>query len=209
MSRVLRLLIALAIAAPVVISMAAPAVACSCAPLSPDKILKQADAVVAGHVVDEQPVDPMNTHSTLAVDGVYKGDVEATITLTAEIGSDWVSSCAVLYPVGSTVDPLVLERLDDGTYRISACAFLSRVQVLKLAGDARPPPPASETPSAVASPLPATEDDAGLNWPAVGGGLALAVVAIALVLHRSGRRNQGEDPSPFDQIEATPHDPSG
>ena len=48
MSRVLRLVIALAIAAPALVSMAGPAVACSCAPLPAKKVLAQADAVVVG-----------------------------------------------------------------------------------------------------------------------------------------------------------------
>ena len=129
MARLLRPLIALAIAAPALVSMAGPAVACSCAPQPVKTVLANADAVVAGHVVGEQPIDSMTTHSLLAVDGVYKGKVGATITLNANIGYGGGSSCAVLYPVGSKVDPLVLQRLDDGTYQASTCAFLSRAEV--------------------------------------------------------------------------------
>ena len=165
MSRALRLVIALAIATPLFVSMGGPAVACSCVQQTAQKVLERADAVVAGHVVGEQPIDAMNTHSTLAVDGVYKGHVDATIVLNANIGFGGGSSCAVLYPVGSKADPLVLERLDDGTYQVSVCAFLSRAEVVRLLGSARPPPPGSAAPSVVAAAHPSTTP-AGRREPA-------------------------------------------
>jgi len=201
MSRILRLVIALAIAAPALVSMAGPAVACSCAPWPAKKVIAQADAVVAGHVIGEQPIDAMTTHSTLAVDGVYKGKVDATIVLSANMGFGGTNSCAVLYPVGSKVDPLVLERLDDGTYQIAICSFLSRGEVLKLAGDARPPPKASASPSAAPSPDTAATIG-GLSWPAVVGGVLVAVLAIALLFRWSGRRRRARR-SPVQELQAT------
>jgi hypothetical protein len=201
MSRLLRPLVALAIAAPALISMAGPAVACSCAPQSVKKVLANADAVVAGHVVGEQPIDSMSTHSLLAVDGVYKGKVEATVTLNASIGYGGGSSCAVLYPVGSKVDPLVLQRLDDGTYQISGCGFLTRAEVVKVLGTARPPPHAHASPSATAPALPPPADRRGLSWAAVLGGLVLAVGAIGLLLRWSGRRKERHRPTPIEKMQ--------
>ncbi|MEP6758954.1 MAG: hypothetical protein ABJB55_07150 [Actinomycetota bacterium] len=206
MPRILRLAVALAITAPALVSMAGPAVACSCAPLPAAKVLAQADAVVAGHVIGEQPIEAMITDSTLAVDGVYKGKVDATITLTANIGPGGVNSCAVLYPVGSKVDPLVLHRLDDGTYQIALCTFLSRAQVINLVGNARPPPPTQETPSASASPLPAADGDVGVSRPAVAAGIVLAVLAIALLLRWSGRRKRRVDLTPVQRIQRAARD---
>ena len=201
MPRVLRLVIALAIAASSLVSMAGPAVACSCAPWPAQKVLTRADAVVAGHVIGEQPVDPMNTQSTLAVDGVYKGKVGATIVLTANIGTGGANSCAVLYPVGSKIDPLVLQRLDDGTYQIAICSFLSRAEVVKLAGAARPPPKGSASPSASPSPSSAAAIG-GLSWAAVVGGVVVAVIAIALLFRWSGRRRRARR-SPVQELQAT------
>ena len=201
MSRLLRSLIALAIAAPALVSMAGPAVACSCAPQSVKKVLADADAVVAGHVVGEQPIDPMSTHSLLAVDGVYKGKVEATVTLNANIGYGGGSSCAVLYPVGSKVDPLVLQRLDDGTYQASTCAFLSRAEVVKVLGTARPPPHASASPSAAAAAPPSAAVRRGLSWAAVLGGLLLAVGAIVLLRRWSARRRERHRPSSIEKMQ--------
>ncbi len=201
MSRLLRPLIALAIAAPAVVSMAGPAVACSCAPQSVKKVLANADAVVAGHVVGEQPIDSVTTHSLLAVDGVYKGKVDATITLHANIGYGGGSSCALLYPVGSKVDPLVLQRLDDGTYQISTCGFLSRAEVVKALGTARPPPRAPASPSAAAAATPPPADRRGLSGAAVLGGLLLAIGAIVLLRRWSGRRRERHQPSPIEKMQ--------
>jgi len=200
MSRLLRPLIALAIAAPA-FAMAGPAVACSCAPQSVKKVLANADAVVAGHVVGEQPIDAMSTHSLLAVDGVYKGKVEATITLTANIGYGGGSSCSVLYPVGSKVDPVVLQRLDDGTFQVAVCDFLSHAEVVKALGAARPPPHASAAPSAAAPALSPPAIRRGLSWAAVVGGLLLAVGAIELLRRWSSRRRERHQPTPIEKMQ--------
>jgi hypothetical protein len=201
MSRLLRPLIALAIAAPALVSMAGPAVACSCAPQSVKKVLANADAVVAGHVVGEQPIDSMSTHSLLAVDGVYKGKVEATITLNANIGFGGGSSCAVLYPVGSKVDPLVLQRLDDGTYQAFTCAFLTRAEVVRVLGTARPPPRASASPTPAAAATPPAADRRGLSSAAVLGGLLLAMGAIVFLRRWSGRRRERHQPSSIEKMQ--------
>ena len=201
MSRLLRPLLALAIAAPALVSMAGPAVACSCASQSVRKVLANADAVVAGHVVGEQPIDSMRTDSLLAVDGVYKGKVEATITLHANIGYGGGSSCALLYPVGSKVDPLVLQRLDDGTYQASTCGFLSRAQVVKVLGTARPPPHATASPSLAAAAQPPAADRWRLSWAAVLGGLLLAAGSVALLRRWSSRRRERHQPSPIEEMQ--------
>ena len=154
-------------------------------------------------MVGEQPIDAMNTHSTLAVDGVYKGHVDATIVLNANIGFGGGSSCAVLYPVGSKADPLVLQRLDDGTYQVSVCAFLSRAEVVRVLGSARPPPPSSEAPSVAAAAYPSTTPPGGVSRPAVLGGLVVALLAIALILRWSGRGRRRQEPSAVEELQAT------
>ena len=201
MSRILRLVIALALTAPALVSMAGPAVACSCLPQSAHKVIAQADAVVAGHVIGEQPIDPMTTHSTLAVDGIYSGKVDATVVLSANLGSGGANSCAVLYPVGSKVDPLVLQRLDDGTYQVEVCALLSHAELVRVLGTARPPPRASASPSPAAAATPPAADRRGLSPAAVLGGLLLAMGAIVLLRRWSGRRRERHQPTPIEEMQ--------
>jgi hypothetical protein len=192
MSRLARVLLAATIAIPLIASMPGRAVACDCAGLDAGKIVKHADAIVAGHVVSQTEVDPVDTRSELAVDGVYKGDVGATLTLSAALGPSGGSDCAVLYPVGSRIDPLVLTGLPDGTYAVDVCSMAAAPQITKLIGTARPPPEAAAT-AAASPPLGTAASPAGgVSWPAVAGGVAVAVGLIAFALWRSGRRHAEE-----------------
>ncbi len=198
----IRVLIVLAIAAPLFVATGGRAIACSCAPSPADRVLRRADAVVAGHVIDEATVDAMTTRSTLAVDGVYRGRVPATITLEADVGPGGGSTCAVLYPVGASVDPLVLERLADGAYRVDVCALLSADEIRSELGAPRAPPPGAAGPGLSSGPSPARPPIAsapatghGLSWPAIAGGLALALVAMIVVV----RRARGDEPADADE----------
>jgi hypothetical protein len=182
--RALRLLTAIAIAAPLLVATGGRAVACSCAPLTARQTIHRADAIVAGHIVDQIEVDPVSTRSTLAVDGVYKGRVAAQVTLVGNLGSGGGSACAVLYPVGAVVDPLVLERHDDGTYEVSTCSLLSLAAVRARLGEARPPP--APSPASVAAAAPSIVQR-GLSWPAVLGGVAVALLLMAWALRRAHR----------------------
>ena len=190
MARALRLLLATAMALPLLVATGGRAIACSCAPQSPRETIRQADAIVAGHVTGQAQRDPTTTNTTVAVDGVYAGAVPAEITLVANLGDSGGSSCAVLYPMGSEVDPLVLQAVGDGTYEVSVCSLLDAAAVRSRLGDAAPPPPASsgETPPPDAT-VPVNR---GLSWPAVLGGVALAIVLIAWALRRSAREQRAD-----------------
>jgi hypothetical protein len=193
MSRAVRVLLAAAVAVPLVASIPGRAVACDCAALDAKKIVHQADAIVAGHVVSQTEVDPVDTRSELAVDGIYLGQVAATITLSAAVGPGGGSDCAVLYPVAARVDPLVLRAQPDGTYVVDTCSMVVAREIAKLLGDARPPPPAASPTDAGAVPPVATEPvGGGVSWPAVAGGVVLAVVLIGGALWRSARRHAEE-----------------
>ena len=220
MRPILRVLLASAIAVPLVASTLGPAFACKCALLDPHRIVRQADAIVAGRVVNVVTLDPMHTMSSLAVDGVYEGRVGSTLTLRSDIGPGGGSDCAVFYPVGSNVDPLVLNRLPDDTYMVDVCAMPMTAEIAKLIGAARPPPPNGPSPaplptvvSAVPAPtnVPAPTD--GVSWPAVGGGALIALALIVLAVRRTARGGDAETPGPEDvpaaEEGAPPSEPSG
>lgn len=187
MGRVVRLVVAIAIAMPLAVATGGRAVACSCAPAPAKRIIQRADAIVAGHAVNQIAVDAMNTQTTLVVDGVYKGNVPAEITLVANIGSGGGSSCAILYPLGATVDPVVLARQDDGTYVVQPCAFLTLDAVRARLGRAKPPPPGASPTDGTLAAAPPSVVDPRISWPAVVGGFAVAIALMAWALRRAHR----------------------
>ena len=221
MPRWVRLLVAIAIGAPLVGSSPGPAVACECARVDPHRVVKRADAIIAGHVLDVVTFDPTRTMSSIEVDGVYEGRVGATVTVRSDIGPAGGSDCTVLYPVGSQIDPLVLLRQPDQTYVVDICAMPMAGQVSKLLGNARPPPadgpPAAPIPtSAAAAPVAAAAAPERVSWPAVGAGalLALALIMFAVLrsargvaVERVGSDADGEEPAHEDH--PPPGDPSG
>jgi hypothetical protein len=205
--RVARLLIAAAVAVPLVGSAAGRAVACVCLPATAQQIVHGADAIVAGRIQSEIPLGATRTRSIVRVQGVYRGTVPATIFVDAALGSGGGSDCAVLYPVGSEVDPMVLQKLPGGSYTIEPCVLGSMPHVRALLGDARPPPLAGPSPSVSSSGVPApvatSTSISGMSWAAVGIGLLLAVGLIAGAVRWSGRRAV-ETVSPFDDVPQAP-----
>jgi hypothetical protein len=209
----LRVLVALAIGLPLVASMPGRAIACECARLDPHRIVKQADAIVAARVAHMVTVDQTHTMSSLAVDGVYEGRVGPTLTLRSDIGPAGGSDCAVLYPVGSRIDPLVLDRLPDDTYVVDICAMPVVGQIDRLLGTPRPPPanapPAAPIPSVGAAVPPSAtvpQPQDRINWPAVGGGAFIALALIALAVRRSARGTGAEPPGPGDEPVVAPRE---
>jgi len=205
--RIARLLIAAAVAVPLVGSAAGRAVACVCLPATAQQIVHGADAIVVGRIQSEIPLGATRTRSIVKVQGVYRGTVPATIFVDAALGSGGGSDCAVLYPVGSEVDPMVLQKLPGGSYTIEPCVLGSMPHVRALLGDARPPPLAGLSPSVSSSGLPApvatSTSISGMSWAAVGIGLLLAVGLIAGAVRWSGRRAV-ETVSPFDDVPQAP-----
>jgi hypothetical protein len=205
--RVARLLIAAAVAVPLVGSAAGRAVACVCLPATAQQIVHGADAIVVGRIQSEIPLGATRTRSIVRVQGVYRGTVPATIFVDAALGSGGGSDCAVLYPVGSEVDPMVLQKLPGGSYTMEPCVLGSMPHVRALLGDARPPPLAGPSPSVSSSGVPApvatSTSISGMSWAAVGIGLLLAVGLIAGAVRWSGRRAV-ETVSPFDDVPQAP-----
>jgi hypothetical protein len=205
--RVARLLIAAAVAIPLVGSAAGRAVACACLPEDAKQIVHGADAIIAGRIEGEIPLDATRTRSIVKVQGVYRGTVPARIFVDSALGSGGGSDCAVLYPVGSEVDPMVLQKLPGGSYTIEPCVLGSMPHVRALLGAARPPPLGGLSPSVSTSgvpvPVATSTPISGMSWAAVGIGLLLAVGLIAGAVRWSGRRAV-ETASPFDDVPAAP-----
>jgi hypothetical protein len=201
--RIARLLVAAAVAVPLVGSAAGPAAACACVPSDAKQIVRRADAVVEGRIENQITVDPTHTRSIVKVQGVYRGNVAGTIFLDTDLGPGGGSSCSVLYPVGSVVDPMVLQKAPGGAYTMEPCVIGSVPHLRALLGAARPPPLAGPAPSltgsAVAVPVATSRPISGMSWGAVALGLVLAVVLIAAFVRWSGRRAV-ETVSPFDDV---------
>jgi hypothetical protein len=210
--RIARLLLAAAVAVPLVGSAAGPAAACACVPSGAKQILRSADAIIAGKVENEITLDASHTRSIVRVQGVYRGNPPATIYVDTDLGTGGGKSCALLYPVGSVVDPMVLQKLPDGNYTIEQCVIGSTPQLRALLGTARPPPLAGLSPSPDGTELPvpvATSTPiSGMRWGAVALGLALGVVLIAAALRWSGR-GAVEPVSPFDDLPGPSVDGAG
>jgi hypothetical protein len=207
--RITRLLVAAAVAVPLVGSAAGPAAACACVPSSAKQIVHRADAVIAGRIENQITVDATQTRSIVKVQGVYRGNVPATIYVDSALGPGGGSSCAVLYPVGSVVDPMVLQKAPGGAFTMEPCVIGSVPHLRALLGDARPPPlggaPPSLTGSAMPVPVATSTPISGMSWGAVALGLLVAVVLIAAFVRWSGRRAI-ESTSPFDDVLAMPPD---
>jgi hypothetical protein len=201
--RVARLVVAAAVSVPLLAAAPGPAVACTCLPLDAHQIVRRADAIIAGRVTNELELDPTHTRSVVQVQGVYQGHVPATVNVDADLGPGGGSSCAVLYPVGSEVDPMLLVRAPGGSYTIDPCLIGTMPHVMALLGDARPPPPASPSPSKIPIPIAGPTPIPGMSWPAVVAGLVLAVALIVAAVRWSGR-GAAETASPFDDLPAGP-----
>jgi hypothetical protein len=200
---VARLVVAAAVAVPLLAAAPGPAVACSCQPLDAHQIVRRADAIIAGRVTNEIELDATRTRSVVEVQGVYRGHVPATVNVDAALGPGGGSSCAVLYPVGSEVDPMLLIRAPGGSYTIDPCLIGSMPHVRALLGGARPPPPGSPSPSGVPIPIAGSTPLPGMSWPAVVAGLVLAVALIVAALRWTGR-GATETASPFDDLPTGP-----
>lgn len=224
MGRLLRAGLVATLVLPLFVATGGRAIACSCAVGTARDVIRNANAIVVGHIDDERPIDALHTATIVTVTGVYKGRVAPIITLTADLGNGGGSSCAVLYPVGDTVDPLVLGRHADGTYEVQLCSIVSASAVRGVLGDPVPVAQVSGSPlpsgSATPAVPPATSDDVGasgggLSWPAVAVGAILAVALIALALRRASRAERAERAGTEDAPEgaesdpAAPGDPSG
>ena len=185
---VLRAVLALALAAAGLFWSAAPCLACSCVPSSPGQMLRRADAAFIGRVVNDV-MTPTGTTQTFAVEEVYEGELGFTVDVWAQIGTEVVNTCSVLYPRDDRVAVLLFED-QEGRWTAQACAHVTPAELRAVAGT-------PYEPVATSSPTPApgirgdlvgdSEAAEPSAWTVIVLGTALALAAIGLQIAWSAR----------------------
>lgn len=171
-------ILALGLAVAGLLALAPPCLACSCAPSTPAGSFRGADAAFIGRVVRDTTV-AKGTTQTFEVDQVFKGRLASTVDVWTEIGTEWVSSCAVLYPAGEPVALLLWED-ERGRWQASSCSPITVAELRRVGGEPRDPIPVPSPDVAVpSSELDGADGSPGLpTWAvvAIGAGVALALV---------------------------------
>jgi hypothetical protein len=194
-----RLAVVALLAVPAVFGTATPCSACSCVPRTPKELLRRADAAFVGTVVAEQQIEPTTTVQTFAVEGVFKGALDASVNVTEPIGSGGGSTCGVAYPRDTRV-AVVLYR-QGGGWTTDSCSLVSLADLEAVAPSPRQPRPGpSPSPSAVVPPPPPGSSP-GLGWPAAMLGLLVGVAGIALALSLGGRSGRPRGTPPVASID--------
>jgi hypothetical protein len=173
------------LAVPAVVSAAQPCAACSCAPRSPERAFRDADAAFVGSVVDQQAIDPTTTVQTFEVRSLFKGPLGPTVNVIAPIGSGGGSTCGVLYGPGEVA--VILYRDGDG-WTTDACSRITVEQLRRLAAPPTHPSPSPvATPSAIVAPV---TGRGRVGWPTAILGLLAGIAAIAATLALATRRHR-------------------
>jgi len=194
-----RLAVVALLAVPAVFGTATPCSACSCVPRTPKELLRRADAAFVGTVVAEQQIEPTTTVQTFAVEGVFKGALDASVNVTEPIGSGGGSTCGVTYPRDTRV-AVVLYR-QGGGWTTDSCSLVSLADLEAVAPSPHQPRPGpSPSPSAVVPPPPPTSSP-GLGWQAAMLGLLVGVAGIALALSLGGRSGRPRGTAPVGSID--------
>ena len=194
-----RLAVVALLAVPAVFGTATPCSACSCVPRTPKELLRRADAAFVGTVVAEQQIEPTTTVQTFAVEGVFKGALDASVNVTEPIGSGGGSTCGVAYP-RDTRFAVVLYR-QGGGWTTDSCSLVSLADLEAVAPSPHQPRPGpSPSPSAVVPPPPPASSP-GLGWQAAMLGLLVGVAGIALALSLGGRSGRPRGTAPVGSID--------
>jgi hypothetical protein len=180
-----RLAVVALLAVPAVFGTATPCSACSCVPRTPKELLRRADAAFVGTVVAEQQIEPTTTVQTFAVEGVFKGALDASVNVTEPIGSGGGSTCGVAYPRDTRV-AVVLYR-QGGGWTTDSCSLVSLADLEAVAASPHQPRPGPSPSSSAGAPPPLPGSSPGLGWQAAMLGLLVGVAGIALALSLGGR----------------------
>ena len=198
-----RLAVVVLLAAPAVFGTATPCSACSCVPRTPKELLRRADAAFVGTVVAERQIEPTTTVQTFAVEGVFKGALDASVNVTEPIGSGGGSTCGVAYPRDTRV-AVVLYRQDDGQgggWTTDSCSLVSLADLEAVAPSPHQPRPGPSPSPSVAVPPPSPASSPGLGWQAIVLGLLVGVAGIALALSLGGRSGRPRGTPPVGSID--------
>jgi len=193
-----------------VVLTASPCAACSCAPQTPERLFRHADAAFIGAVIDQQAIDPTRTVQTFRVRSVFKGSLGPTVQVIDPIGSGGGDTCGILYGPGEVA---VILHEQGAAWTTDACSRITIAQLTRVAPSPAPPSPErSPAPTATITVAPSGESSSGLGWQAVVLGLLVGIAGIALVLSfggRGDRRSAKAFPEAADAPEDAPRDPPG
>jgi hypothetical protein len=181
-----RSILILALAVPAFVSTAPPCAACSCAPRSPERVFRRADAAFVGSVVGQQALDQVTTVQSFAVRSVFKGPLGATVDVIEPIGSGGGNTCGILFGPGDVA--VILYRKGDG-WTTDVC---SRITVAELTRVGPPPVHPAVASGSTATPTATVSQHAGsgVGWRATAVGLLTGIAAIALMLSVASRRGR-------------------
>jgi hypothetical protein len=194
-----RLAVVALLAVPAVFGTATPCSACSCVPRTPKELLRRADAAFVGTVVAEQQIEPTTTVQTFAVEGVFKGALDASVNVTEPIGSGGGSTCGVAYPRDTRV-AVVLYR-QGGGWTTDSCSLVSLADLEAVAASPHQPRPGPSPSSSAGAPPPLPGSSPGLGWQAAMLGLLVGVAGIALALSLGGRSGRPRVTPPVGSID--------
>ena len=194
-----RLAVVALLAVPAVFGTATPCSACSCVPRTPKELLRRADAAFVGTVVAEQQIEPTTTVQTFAVEGVFKGALDASVNVTEPIGSGGGSTCGVAYPRDTRV-AIVLYR-QGGGWTTDSCSLVSLADLEAVAASPHQPRPGPSPSPSAGAPPPLPGSSPGLGWQAAMLGLLVGVAGIALALSLGGRSGRPRGTAPVGSID--------
>lgn len=201
--RIVSAILVLGLASMGVLVAAPPCLACSCAPSTPQRSFRGAEAAFIGTVVRDTMV-AKGTTQTFEVDQVFKGELASRTDVWTEIGTEWVSSCAVLFPTGEPV-ALLLWKDEQGRWTTSSCSQITVAELRRVGGEPREPATAPSPDVALpVGDLGAGDDEgAGLPaWVVVAIGAIVAVVLVGGQIAWAGRRDRrAAYPSGWDPVD--------
>lgn len=190
--RISRAVLVLGLALSGAFAATSPCLACSCVPSTPEKMLRRADAAFIGAVVSDV-MTTTGTTQTFRVDEVFKGELGSTIDVWAQVGTEVVNSCSVLYPTGDRVAVLLFDD-GEGRWTTQACAHVTQAELRRVGGSPREPleivSPAPDV-VAPAEDLAAGDGGAALpTWAVVAIGAVVALILVAGQIAWAGRRDR-------------------
>jgi hypothetical protein len=189
--RLLGAVVAVSSAGSFLLVTASPCLACSCAFATPAESFAKAGAAFIGQV-ERDAMTSGGTTQTFRVDEVFKGELLGETEVWAQIGTEVVNTCSVLYPVGDRVAVLLFEDAE-GRWTSQACAQITEIELRKVGGTPREPTSVASPSGGVTGSITVEPSDPSSGPSAlwvIGLGAGAAAVMIALQIVWVGRRDR-------------------
>jgi hypothetical protein len=202
--RVLTAALVLGLAVTGVLALAAPCLACSCAPSTPEQAFRRADAAFVGRVVNDVMIET-GTTQTFEVEQVFKGQLGPTVDVWAQIGTTVVNSCAIVYPTSDRVAVLLYDD-GEGHWSAQACSQVTEAELRRVGGPPREPVEQAAPEPDLAAPAEDLRADRGgglPTWIVIALGAILAVAVVWGQITWAARRDRrAAFPSGWDPVDA-------